>query len=179
MSTLAMTRTKSSLHVPIVFSLVRKGEEGSPSPSLAHSSTPPPTLPSHQQSEISRAQALTHLMERMSLSRLSPHVKDLSEEVAVTREAAVEHELSSEEGKAIFKSALAAGSMQSYFALAQQLVTQIDPKVRTIYRWKQRMSALAQFDHLTISGTYFPHITSWNCFTDCILRTCRWLLSVR
>jgi hypothetical protein len=125
-----MVRSKSSSHVPIVFSLVRKGDEGSPSPSVAHNTnTQPPSLPSHQQSEVLRAQALSLLMERMSPSLLKSQVKDLSQEVAATREAAVEHELSSEEGKAVFKSALAAGNMRSYFALSQQLVTQVDPKV--------------------------------------------------
>lgn len=125
-----MARSTSSVHMPFSLSLILKGEAqgtGASSPPHVYISSMSPSLKLRQEGERARSKALELLMERMSLSHLKPCV---TEDVATSSTRALaEHELSSEEGKSVFKSALAAGSAQSYFPLAQQLVTQVDAKV--------------------------------------------------
>jgi len=124
MSTLAMTRSTTSAHVPIILTIFRKDDVGT----------------GNRAAEEAREAERAELMEM---------VKERMEE----RQAA-EPELSSEEGKQIFLEALRAGETEGYFGLAQHGVTQADPKMEPLSALSVVLNALSHDPGTTWKGPW-------------------------
>lgn len=110
MSTLALACSSSSTFVPVLLPLLRRGAAKASVQEM-------PQDVAHE--GVQGFQALWRAAQ-------------VGSEILREKEKDSEVELSTQEGKNLFREAMETGGMESYFTLAQHSVTQADPEVRVV-----------------------------------------------